>query len=145
MCRIPSAMYVFPPHNCSSATLSPTNPCFLLGSASRSHVPKIGYTWGPLGGFVFCFTLGDSIGMGCNGDVGIFKAPQVILSVQFETTGLDQCFSHLKGHRSHLDILLTCTHVQPVSDAISSSAVPFSSFPQSLPASGSFTMSQLFA
>lgn len=46
--------------------------------------------------------------MGCNGDVGIFKAPQVILSVQFETTGLDQCFSHLKGHRSHLDILLTC-------------------------------------
>ena len=29
--------------------------------------------------------------------------------------------------------------------AISSSVIPFSSFPQSLPASGSFTMSQLFA
>ena len=39
----------------------------------------------------------------------------------------------------------TQTHVHWVSDAISSSVVPFSSCPQSLPASESFPMSQLFA
>ena len=42
----------------------------------------------------------------------------------------------------------TQTHVHPVSDAIQpshSSVVPFSSCPQSLPASESFPMSQLFA
>ena len=39
----------------------------------------------------------------------------------------------------------TQTHVHQVGDAISSSVVPFSSCPQSLPASGSFLMSQLFA
>ena len=39
----------------------------------------------------------------------------------------------------------TQTHVHWVGDAISSSVVPFSSCPQSLPASGSFPMGQLFA
>ena len=39
----------------------------------------------------------------------------------------------------------TQTHVHRVGDAISSSIVPFSSCHQSLPASGSFPMSQLFA
>ena len=42
----------------------------------------------------------------------------------------------------------TQTHVHPVDDAIQPSypsVVPFSSCPQSLPASGSFPMSQLFA
>ena len=39
----------------------------------------------------------------------------------------------------------TQTHVHQVDDAISSSVVPFSSCPQSFPASGSFHMSQLFA
>ena len=38
----------------------------------------------------------------------------------------------------------TQTHVHRVGDAISSSVVPFSSCPQSLPASESFPMSQLF-
>ena len=38
----------------------------------------------------------------------------------------------------------TQTHVHRVSDAISSSVVLFSSCPQSLPASESFPMSQLF-
>ena len=38
----------------------------------------------------------------------------------------------------------TQTHVHWVGDAISSSVVPFSSCPQSLPASGSCPMSQLF-
>ena len=37
------------------------------------------------------------------------------------------------------------THVHRVDDAISSSVVPFSSYHQSLPASGSFPMGQLFA
>ena len=39
----------------------------------------------------------------------------------------------------------TQTHVHQVHPAISSSVVPFSSCPQSLPASESFAMSQLFA
>ena len=39
----------------------------------------------------------------------------------------------------------TQNHVHRVGDAISSSVVPFSSCPQSIPASGSFPMSQLFA
>ena len=39
----------------------------------------------------------------------------------------------------------TQTHVHRVSDAIQPSVVPFSSCPQSLPASESFPMSQLFA
>ena len=39
----------------------------------------------------------------------------------------------------------TQTHVHWVSDAISSSVIPFSSCPQSLPASESFPMSQLFS
>ena len=39
----------------------------------------------------------------------------------------------------------TQTHVHQVGDAISSSAIPFSSCPQSFPESGSFPMSQLFA
>ena len=38
----------------------------------------------------------------------------------------------------------TQTHVHRVGDAIQSSVAPFSSCPQSLPASGSFPMSQLF-
>ena len=48
-------------------------------------------------------------------------------------------------HRQLLE--LAQTHVHPVSDAIQPSqpAVPFSSCPQSFPASGSFPMSQLFA
>ena len=49
----------------------------------------------------------------------------------------------------HQLLEFTQTHVHQVSDAIqpshiSSSVVPFSSCPQSLPASGSFPMSQLF-
>ena len=44
--------------------------------------------------------------------------------------------------RVHLN---SCPSSQWCHPAISSSVVPFSSFPQSLPASGSFPMSQLFA
>ena len=39
----------------------------------------------------------------------------------------------------------TQTHVHPVGDAIQPSVVPFSSCPKSLPASGSFPVSQLFS
>ena len=39
----------------------------------------------------------------------------------------------------------TQTYVHQVGDIISSSVIPFSSCPQSFPASGSFQMSQLFA
>ena len=45
-------------------------------------------------------------------------------------------------HHQHPE--LAQTHVHRVSDAISSSVVPFTSCPQSLPASESFPMSQLF-
>ena len=44
----------------------------------------------------------------------------------------------------HYLLVLAQTHVCWVSDAISSSAVPFSSCLQSFPASGSFPVSQLF-
>ena len=44
----------------------------------------------------------------------------------------------------HQLLEFTQTYVHGVGYAISSSVVPFSSCPQSLPASGSFTMSQLF-
>ena len=44
----------------------------------------------------------------------------------------------------HQLLEFTQTHVHRVSDAISSSVVPFSSCPQSLPASDCFPMSQLF-
>ena len=45
----------------------------------------------------------------------------------------------------HCLLELTQTHVHWVSDAIQPSVVPFSSCPQSFPASGSFQMSQLFS
>ena len=44
----------------------------------------------------------------------------------------------------HQLLEFTQSHIHPVSNAISSSVVPFSSCPQSLPASESFPMSQLF-
>ena len=51
----------------------------------------------------------------------------------------------MPGFPVHHQLLeLTQAHVHRVSDAISSSVVPFSSCPQSFPASGSFPMSQLF-
>ena len=50
------------------------------------------------------------------------------------------------GFPVHHQLLeFTQTRAHQVSDAISSSVVPFSSCPQSPPASGSFPMSQLFA
>ena len=49
----------------------------------------------------------------------------------------------LPGHHQHPEPAQT--HVHRVSDAIQPSVVPFSSCPQSLPASESFPMSQLFA
>ena len=45
----------------------------------------------------------------------------------------------------HQPLEFTQTHVHWVGDAIQPSTIPFSSCPQSLPASGSFPMSQLFA
>ena len=45
----------------------------------------------------------------------------------------------------HQLLEFTQTHVYQVSIAVSSSVIPFSSCPQSLPASESFPMSQLFA
>ena len=50
------------------------------------------------------------------------------------------------GLPAHYQLLeFTQTHVHQVGDTISSSVVPFSSCPQSLPVSGSFPMSQLFS
>ena len=48
-------------------------------------------------------------------------------------------------HVHHQLLESTQNHVHWVSDAIQPSVVPFSSCPQSFPASGSFQMSQLFA
>ena len=75
-----------------------------------------------------------------------------ILSVQFNRSVVsDSVTSWTSAHQASLSI--TNPRVQPnphplnrwCHPTISSSVVPFSSFPQSLPASGSFQMSQLFA
>ena len=74
-----------------------------------------------------------------------------IRSDQLRLTLCDPMNRSLPGlpvHHQHLEF--TQTHIHRVSDAIqhhwnSPSVVPFSSCPQSLPASESFPMSQLFA
>ena len=79
----------------------------------------------------------------------------IISSVQFSSVA-QSCLTfcnpmnrHTSGLPVHHQCLeLTQTHVHRVSDAIQPShplSVPFSSCPQSLPASESFPMSQLFA
>ena len=73
------------------------------------------------------------------------------LSVQFSSVAqscltlcnpMNRSTPDLPVHHQLLEF--TQTHIHRVSDAISSSAVPFSSCPQSLPASESFPMSQLY-
>ena len=70
-------------------------------------------------------------------------------SVQSHLTLCDPMNHSTPGLSVHHQLLETTqTHVHRVGDAIQpspSSVVPFSSCPQSLPASGSFPMSQLFA
>ena len=68
----------------------------------------------------------------------------------FPTQGLNQsllCLLHYQHPVHHQLLDFTQTHVHRVGDAIQPShpLIPFSSCPQSLPASGSFPMSQLFA
>ena len=79
-------------------------------------------------------------------------APGYCSSVQFSSVTqscptLCNPMNHsMPGLPVHHHLLeFTQTHVHWVGDAISSSVVPFSSCPQSLPASGSFQMSQLFS
>ena len=73
-----------------------------------------------------------------------------ISSVQFSRSVVSTLWDHMNrstpGLPVHHQLLeFTQTHVHRVSDAIQPSVVPFSSCPQSLPASESFPMSQLFA
>ena len=81
---------------------------------------------------------------------------EFILSFQFSSIQSLSCVWHLQPHESQYTrppCLSTTPGVHPNScppsqwchPAISSSVVPFSSFPQPLPASRSFSMSQLFA
>ena len=76
----------------------------------------------------------------------------VISSVQFSSVAQSCPTLCEPMNRSTLGLLVhhqlpefTQTHFHRVRDAISSSVVPFSSCPQSLPASESFPMSQLFS
>ena len=55
---------------------------------------------------------------------------------------MNHSMTGLPVHHQYLEFTQTLVH--RVDDAISSSVIPFSSCPQSLPASGSFPMSQLF-
>ena len=80
-------------------------------------------------------------------------AKQVVAVIQFSSvaqlcpTFYDPINCSMPGLPVHLQLLeSTQTHVHQVGDAIQPShrVVPFSSCPQSLPASGSFPMSQLF-
>ena len=68
-------------------------------------------------------------------------------SVQFSLVQLCNPMNRsMPGLPVHQQLLaFTQTHVHWVSNAISSSVVPFFSCPQSFPVSGSFQMSQLFA
>ena len=82
----------------------------------------------------------------------VVKYDHIYASVQFSSVAqscptlcnpMNRSTPGLPVHHHLLEF--TQTHVHWVSDAISSSVVPFSSCPQSLPASESFPMSQLFA
>ena len=104
---------------------------------------------------------GKNTGVGCHFIFqGIFLTqglnPRILHSVQFSSVAqlcLTLCNPNEPQHARPPcpsptpGVPDTQTHVHRVSEhpAISSSVVPFSSFPQSLPASGSFPMSQLSA
>ena len=75
-----------------------------------------------------------------NGSVQLSSFAQLCLTLCDPT---NRSMPGLPVHRQLSEF--TQTHVHRVSDKISSSVVPFSSRPQSLPASGSFPVSQLFA
>ena len=82
----------------------------------------------------------------------MFSSRSFVVSVQFSLvtqscpTPCDPMNRSTPGLPVHHQLPeFTQTHVHRVGDAISSSVVPFSSWPQSLPATGSFPMSQLFA
>ena len=83
----------------------------------------------------------------------VYLQTQAISSVQFShsvvSDSLQPMNSSTPGLPVHHKLLeFTQTHIHLVSDAIQPShplVIPFSSCPQSLPASGSFLMSQLFS
>ena len=68
------------------------------------------------------------------------SCPTLCDPMNLSTPGLPVCLSPTPGVHSN-----SCPSSQWCHPAISSSLVPFSSCPQSLPASGSFPVSQLFA
>ena len=70
-----------------------------------------------------------------------FRAAQLLSHVRL-CNPVNRSTPGLPVHHQLLES--TQTHVHRVGDAISSSVVPFSSCPQSFPASGSFQMSQSF-
>ena len=73
-----------------------------------------------------------------------FSSVQLLSCVQlFATSWIAACQASLSIINSQSSLKLTSI-VQWCHPAISYSVVPFSSYPQSLPASGSFPMSQLF-
>ena len=72
----------------------------------------------------------------------LITSDQSLSRVQF-CNPMNRSMLGLPVHHQLLEF--TQTHFHWVSEAISSSVVPFSSCPQSLPASESFPMSQLFA
>ena len=72
-----------------------------------------------------------------------------IYSLQFSSVQSLSCVRifvtpWIAAHQASLSIINSCPSSQWCHPAISSSVVPFSSCPQSLPASGSIPMSQLF-
>ena len=78
---------------------------------------------------------------------GLFSSVQFTSVTQSCPTLCDPMNRSTPGLPFHQQLLeFTQTHVHRVGDAIQPShpVIPFSSYPQSLPASGSFPMSQLF-
>ena len=109
---------------------------------------RVGHDWSDLAAtFHFAYTLHLLNHPSINGHLDCFYG---FNSVQFSHSVMSDSLQHHEPQHSrptihHQLLESTQTHVHRVSDAISSSVIPFSSCPQSFPASGTFQMSQLFA
>ena len=108
---------------------------------------RVGHDWSDLAAtFHFAYTLHLLNHPSINGHLDCFYG---FSSVQFSHSVMSDSLQHHEPQHSrptihHQLLESTQTHVHRVSDAISSSVIPFSSCLQSFPASGSFQMSLFF-
>ena len=106
--ELQSAEYVSFPYLFLSH-LSPTSHCYVSFQATPPDhsFSKLAARWDSLEVWGFFGSIRRNlIGKRCTRNIGVFRGPQVILNVEFETSGLEQCFSHSNGYRNHLNILV---------------------------------------